>query len=97
MTLSSGRENSTSGRFVQQSSFDLETVWLAVPLGKQGRSATFKPLFGLPVRQTTGLVASLLELAGLEWPEPDFSRRCRCHKDLNGDIPTGPTPARCNR
>ena len=38
---------------------------------------TLKALFGLPLRQTTGLVASLLELAGLDWPVPDFSTLCR--------------------
>jgi hypothetical protein len=47
--------------------FDPETVWLAEPSGKRGRLATFadaaiqtcmtlKALFGLPLRQTTGLV-----------------------------------------
>lgn len=57
--------------------FDPETVWLAEPSGKRAPSATFtdaaiqacptlKALFGLPLRQTTGLVASLLELAGLD-------------------------------
>ena len=59
--------------------FDPETVWLAGASRKRGRSATFtdaaiqacltlKALFGLPLRQTTGLVASLLKLAGLDWP-----------------------------
>ena len=53
--------------------FDPETVQLAAPGGKRGRSATFtdaaiqacltlKALFGLPLRQTTGLVASLLDM-----------------------------------
>ena len=53
---------------------DPETEWLASPSGKRGRSATFtdaaiqacltlKALLGLALRQTTGLVASLLELA----------------------------------
>ena len=61
--------------------FDPGTQWLGAPSGKRGRSATFsdaailacltlKALFGLPLRQTTGLVASLLKLAGLEWPAP---------------------------
>ena len=78
--------------------FDLETVWLAEPGGKRGRSATFtdaaiqvcltlKSLFGLPLRQATGLVASLLELAGLDWPVPDFSTLCRRQKGLNVAIP----------
>ena len=49
--------------------FDPETVWLAEPSEKRSRSATFTDaaiqayptliaLFGLPLRQTTGLVAS---------------------------------------
>ena len=51
------------------------------PSGKRGGQAlysdaaiqaclTIKVLFGLPLRQTTGFVASLLELAGLDWPVP---------------------------
>lgn len=82
--------------------FDPETVWLAPPSGKRGRSATFtdaaiqacltlKALFGLPLRQTTGLVASLLELAGLDWPVPDFSTLCRRQKGLCVAIPYRPS------
>lgn len=82
--------------------FDPETVWLAAPNGKRGRSATFtdaaiqacltlKALFGLPLRQTTGLVASLLELAGLDWPVPDFSTLCRRQKGLRVAIPYRPS------
>jgi hypothetical protein len=37
---------------------------------------TLKALFGLPFRQTEGLVGSLLRLAGLDWPVPDFEPRC---------------------
>ncbi len=65
---------------------DPEMEWLAAPSGRRGRPATFsdaaiqtclmlKALFGLPLRQTTGLVASLLTLAKLDWPVPDFSIR----------------------
>jgi hypothetical protein len=32
-----------------------------------------KVLVGLPLRQTTGMVASILEMAGLNGPVPDFS------------------------
>jgi hypothetical protein len=78
--------------------FDPATVWLAEPSGTRGSSATFtdaaiqvcltlKSLFGLPLRQATGLVASLLDLAGLDWPVPDFSRLCRRQKGLNVAIP----------
>lgn len=34
-------------------------------------------LSGLPLRQAVGLVASLIELAGLDWPVPDYSTLCR--------------------
>jgi len=32
---------------------------------------------GLPLRQTTGFVANLLERVGLDWSVPDFSPLCR--------------------
>jgi hypothetical protein len=64
--------------------FDPEMEWRAAPSGRRGRPATFpdaaiptcltlKALFGLPLRQTTGLVESVLKLAKLNWPVPDFS------------------------
>jgi len=73
--------------------FDPETPWLAAPGGKRGRQPVFsdaaiqtcltlRALFGLPLRQVTGLVASLLELAGLDWPVPDYSTLCRRQKSL---------------
>ncbi len=66
--------------------FDPETEWLGASRGRRGRPATFsdaairtcltlKALFGLALRQTTGLVASLLKLARLDWPVPDFEPR----------------------
>ncbi len=78
--------------------FDREMEWLAAPSGRRGRPATFsdaaiqaclmlKALFGLPLRQTTGLVASLLKLAKLDWPVPDFSTLCRRSSDLTVTIP----------
>ena len=36
-----------------------------------------KVLFGMPLRQTTGFVQSLLRLVGLDWAVPDFSTLCR--------------------
>ena len=48
-------------------------------------------LFGLPLRQTTGLVVRLLELAGLDWPVPDFSTLSRRQKGLNVAIPYRPS------
>ena len=68
--------------------------WLAPPSGKRGRSKTFsdaaiqfcltiKCLFGLPLRQTLGLVQSLLKMAGLPWAAPDYSTVCRRQKGLD--------------
>ena len=48
---------------------------------------TLKSLFGLALRQTTGLVESVLKLCGLSWPVPDFSTLCRRQLDLNVQIP----------
>ena len=73
--------------------FDPEVAWFAAPTGKRGRQPIFsdaaiqtclmlKALFGLPLRQTAGLVASLIKVAGLDWPTPDFSTLCRRQKGL---------------
>jgi len=48
---------------------------------------TIKVLFGLPLRQATGFVASLPRLAGLDWPVPDFSTLCRRQKTLAVQLP----------
>jgi hypothetical protein len=48
---------------------------------------SIKVLFKLPLRQTAGMVASLLKLAGLDWPVPDFSTLCRRQKALAVQIP----------
>ena len=48
---------------------------------------SIKVLFKLPLRQTAGLVASLLKLAGLDWPVPDFSTLCRRQRTLAVQIP----------
>ena len=45
----------------------------------------------MPLRQTTGLVASFLRLAGLDWPVPDFSTLSRRQKGLNVAIPYRPS------
>ena len=80
-------------------------IWTPAPTGKRGRQQHFsdaaiqtclslKVLFGLPLRQTTGFVESLLELVGLDWAAPDFSTLCRRQKTLNVSLPyrggTGP-------
>jgi Transposase DDE domain len=78
--------------------FDPEMAWRAPPTGKRGRQPSFsdaaiqacltmKVLFGMPLRQTTGFVQSLLKLIGLDWVVPDFSTLCRCHRTLNVAVP----------
>ena len=73
-------------------------TWFAAGSGKRGRSPKFsaaaiqfcltlKNLFGLALRQTTGLVESVLQLCALAWPVPDFSTLCRRQRDLNVQIP----------
>ncbi len=70
---------------------DREMTWLAPHDGKPGRPAVFsdaaiqfcltiKVLFKLPLRQTTGMVASLLKLANLDWAVPDYTTLCRRQK-----------------
>lgn len=44
-------------------------------------------LFGLALRQTVGLVASLIELAGPDWPVPDYSTLCRRQARIQVLIP----------
>ena len=48
---------------------------------------TIKVLFKLPLRQTTGMAASLLKMAGLDWAVPDFSTLSRRQKTLKVNIP----------
>jgi hypothetical protein len=73
--------------------FDAEMDWGAAPSGKQGRQQansdaaiqaclTIKVLFGLPLRQATGFVESLLQLIGLNRSVPDFSNLCRRQRTL---------------
>jgi hypothetical protein len=77
---------------------DKEMTWLAPPDGRPGRQAVFsdaaiqfcltiKVLFKLPLRQTTGMVASLLKLAGLNWAAPDYTTLCWRQKTLAVQIP----------
>ncbi len=72
-----------------------------MPSGRRGRPAIFsdaaiqaclmlKALFGLPLRQTSGLVASLPRLAKLDWPVPDYSTLCLRSRDLTVTIPCHP-------
>ena len=72
--------------------------WEAMPSGRRSRQQaysdaaiqaclTIQVLFGLPLRQATGFVASLLELSGLGWAVPDFSTLSRRQKTLEVAIP----------
>jgi hypothetical protein len=76
--------------------------WHGRQSGKRGRSQTFsdeeiqfclsiKCLFNLPLRQAMGMTQSLLHLAGLDWPAPDYSTVSRRQKTLQvafGAVPT---------
>ena len=77
---------------------DREMEWHAAKSGHPGRPETFsdaaiqfclslKVLFGLALRQAVGMVASLLKLAGLDWPVPDYSTLCRRQKTVTIQIP----------
>lgn len=78
--------------------FDPEMIWVPPPSGRRGRQQNFsdaaiqacltlKVLFGLPLRQTTGFVQSLLQLIGLDWVVPNFSTLCRRQRTLNVSLP----------
>nr|WP_011997478.1 IS5-like element ISPa35 family transposase [Pseudomonas aeruginosa]CAO91762.1 transposase [Pseudomonas aeruginosa] len=81
---------------------DRDMQWHGQPTGRRGRSPTFsdaaiqfcltiKGLFGLPLRQVIGFVQSLMHLAGLDWPVPDYSTVCRRQKTLTVNIPYRPS------
>jgi hypothetical protein len=63
-------------------------AWAPPPSGKRRRQQSFsdaaiqtclthKVPFGMPLRQTTGFVQSVLRLIGLDWSLPGFSTLCR--------------------
>lgn len=82
--------------------FDPQMDWFSVPSGRPGRPMRFsdraiefcltlKGLFQLPLRQVTGLVESLLRMAGLGWPTPDYTTLCRRQKSLSVDLDGRPS------
>ena len=84
-----------------------DMTWLANRAGRPGRPPVFsdaaiqfclmvKVLFGLPLRQTTGMVASILKMAGLDWPVPDFSTLSRRQKTLAVQISSRRAPGPLN-
>ena len=77
---------------------DKEMTWLASHDGKPGRPAVFsdaairfcltiKVLFTLPLRQTTGMVASLLRMANLDRAVPDCTNPVPTAKDTRRPDP----------
>lgn len=86
---------------------DMEMAWLADRAGLPGRPPVFsdaaiqfclmvRVFFGLPLRQTTCMVANILEMAGLDWPVPDFSTLSRRQKILSVQIPHRRVPGSLN-
>jgi len=80
---------------------DKAMAWHAPHEGRPGRPPvlsdaairfclSIKVLFKLPLRQTAGMVASLLRLAGLDWPVPDYSTSVPPAKDPEGADPVSP-------
>ena len=80
---------------------DPNMAWEAAPSGKRGRQQaysdaaiqaclTLKVLFGLPLRQATGFMESLLTPSGLYWSVPDFSTLSRRQNTLQVAIPYRP-------
>ncbi len=77
---------------------DKEIAWFGQRQAKPGRPPDFsdaaikfcvsiKDLFKLPLRQAAGMLVSLLRLAGLDWPVPDFSTLSRRQKTLAVQVP----------
>ena len=75
-----------------------DMTWLAPHDGSPGRPSVFsdaaiqfcrtiKVLLKLPLRKTTGTVASLLKLANLDWAVPYYTTLCRRQKTLAVQIP----------
>ena len=86
---------------------DKDITWLAPKAGKPGRPPVFfdaaiqfclmvKVLFGLPLRQTTGVVCSILKMAGLEGSVPDFSTLSRRQKTIKVNLPARQAPGPLN-
>jgi len=77
---------------------DKDMKWQAQPTGKRGRQQQYsdeaiefclmlKALFGLPLRQSMGLVQSVLKLSGLDWAVPQYSTVSRRQKQLEVKLP----------
>lgn len=73
--------------------FDTKMQWQSPLNGKRGKPQVFsdaaiqfclmmKSLFQLPLRQTTGLVQSIIRLSNLAWDTPNFWTICRRQKQI---------------
>ena len=78
--------------------FSKDLNWIAPPQGKHGRNQIYsdtaiqcclmlKVMFQLPLRQVTGFVESLMKMAELSWPVPDYSTLSRRQKTIDIKIP----------
>jgi hypothetical protein len=81
---------------------DPKMSWHGQASGKRGRSQicsdqaiqfclSIKCLFNSPLRQAMVMTQSLLSLAGLDWPVPDYSTVSRRQKTLQVVVQTMPT------
>jgi hypothetical protein len=86
---------------------DKDMEWRAPKAGRNGRPTVFsdaaiqfclmvKVLFSLPQRQTTGMVSSILSMAGLDWAVPDFSTLSRRQKTIEVQISNRRAPGPLN-
>lgn len=86
---------------------DKDMAWLATRAGRPGRPPVFadaaiqlcfmvKVLIGLPLRQCRGMTASILEMAGLDGPVPDFFTLRRIQKALAVQISSRRAPRPLN-
>lgn len=77
---------------------DKEKAWLALHEGRPGRTPVLmdaaipfclsnKVLFRIPLQQSAGRVARLLQRVGVGWPVPDWSTLCRKQQTLKLQIP----------
>jgi hypothetical protein len=82
--------------------FDPDLDWNAIASGKQGRQQQYsdaaiqfclqiKVLFGLPLRQTIGMIESLMKLAGVNQVLPNFSTISRRQQSLQVDLKYTPS------
>ena len=84
--------------------FDSKMQWQAPFKGKRGKPQIFsdaaiqfclmmKSHFQLPLKQTTGLIQSIIQLSHLAWDTPDFSTICRRQKQIKISL----TPIKTNK